>query len=156
MGDLTSEDTRASVEQKVRSFVQGDLEHAAETLVGLWEIASNDEDITSPANSSFVVSSFQLYPPAFTLRWSFCRQAKQATAPPDGALVRRALIKSIRNGVFLDRKYWARHSKAAKTLKPIYFSSTIMNDRAQQLGKRRSGLLCCHLMILRVASGKIP
>jgi len=47
--------------------------------------------------------------------------------------VRIALIKSIRNGVFFDRKYWARYSKTGDVLKPVYFSSIVMEDKAQQL-----------------------
>lgn len=58
MEDLATEGTRTSVEQKVCSFVEGNIEHAAETLVALWDIASSDEDIASPANASLVVSSF--------------------------------------------------------------------------------------------------
>jgi len=46
-----------------------------------------------------------------------------------------ALINSIRKGVFFDRKYWARHSKAGDVLKPVYFSSVIMGDKSQQLNK---------------------
>jgi len=50
--------------------------------------------------------------------------------------VKAALIGSIRRGVFFDKKYWARHLKIGDVLKPIYFSSTIMEDRSEQLGKR--------------------
>lgn len=46
-----------------------------------------------------------------------------------------ALIKSINRGVFFDRKYWARYSKAGEVLRPVYFSSTIMDDKSQQLNK---------------------
>ena len=52
--------------------------------------------------------------------------------------MKTALIKSIRDGVFFDRKYWARHSKVGDVLKPVYFSSTIMGDKSQQLKKRGS------------------
>ena len=43
------------------------------------------------------------------------------------------LIKSIREGVLFDRKYWVRHSKTGDVLKPIYLSSTIMGHKMQQL-----------------------
>ena len=49
--------------------------------------------------------------------------------------MKMALINSIRKGVFFDRKYWARYSKAGDVLKPVYFSSTIMGDKSQQLNK---------------------
>ena len=52
-----------------------------------------------------------------------------------------ALVKSIRDGVFFDRKYWARHSRTGGVLRPVYFSSTIMSDKVQQLnnGTSQSG-----------------
>ena len=53
------------------------------------------------------------------------------------ASVRRALIKSIRQGVFFDMKYWARRScsKFGDALKPVYFSRTIMSDVVWELDK---------------------
>jgi hypothetical protein len=60
-------------------------------------------------------------------------QAAQVTSPAHWAAVKVTLIKSIRKGILYDRKYWARHSKAGDILKPVYFSSIIMGDKAQQL-----------------------
>lgn len=48
MEDSTTEATRTSVEKKVCSFVEGDLDHAMEILSTLWDIASKDEDIPTP------------------------------------------------------------------------------------------------------------
>ena len=56
MKDSTTETTRASVDKKIDSFFEGDLEHAAETLSALWEIANRDGDIKAPSNDSPVVS----------------------------------------------------------------------------------------------------
>ena len=52
MEDSTTEATRASVETKVCSFVEGELDHAMEILSALWEIASKDGDIQTPANDA--------------------------------------------------------------------------------------------------------
>ena len=52
--------------------------------------------------------------------------------------MKMALIRSVRNGVFFDRKYWVRHLKTGDFLKPVYFSSTIMADKSQQLKERAS------------------
>jgi len=60
-------------------------------------------------------------------------QAAQVTSPTHWASVKTALIKSIRNGVFFDRKYWARHSKTRDVLKPVYFTSIVMGDKVQRL-----------------------
>ena len=56
--------------------------------------------------------------------------------------MKAALIKSVRKGVFFDRKYWARHLKIGDVLKPIYFSNAILEDRSEQLGK--CALKICH------------
>lgn len=62
-------------------------------------------------------------------------QVQQAASPKHWESVKTALIKSIREGVFFDRKYWAKHSKTGDALKPVYLSSTIMSDKSQQLNK---------------------
>jgi hypothetical protein len=53
----TTEATRASVKDKIDSFVEGDLERATEILSGLLEIASKDGDIAIPKIKSPTVSS---------------------------------------------------------------------------------------------------
>ncbi|KAF9645626.1 hypothetical protein BDM02DRAFT_3119977 [Thelephora ganbajun] len=115
MEDSTTETTRASIDKKIDNFVEGDLEHAAEMLSALWEIANKDGDITDPSKTT--------------------PTAAQVTSPAHWDSVKIALIKSIRKGMFFDRKYWARHSKAGDVLKPVYLSSAIMSDKAQQLNK---------------------
>ena len=49
-----------------------------------------------------------------------------------------ALIKSIRRGVLFDKKYWARHYNVGDVFKPVYFSSTVMNDETEQINKCES------------------
>jgi len=41
------------------------------------------------------------------------------------------MIKSIKQGVFFDQKYWAKHSMNGRVLKPVYFSSLITGDALQ-------------------------
>lgn len=67
-----------------------------------------------------------------------------------------ALIKSIRQGVFFDRKYWARNARSGDVLKPVYLSSTIMKDKSQQLNKRASKVRCGVAEALKAGSGEIP
>ena len=57
MDDSTVETIRTSVGEKISSFVEGDLECAAEILSGLLEIAGTDGDITISDTPS-KVSSF--------------------------------------------------------------------------------------------------
>ena len=51
------EATRTRVEEKIDSFVEGDLEHAAETLSAFWEVANKDGDVKAPSNTTTAVSS---------------------------------------------------------------------------------------------------
>ena len=57
--------------------------------------------------------------------------------------IEAALVRSIHTGIFFDKKYWARHSKAGDVLKPVYFSGTAMNDKIQQLNKCTWSFHCC-------------
>ena len=71
MEDSTTEITRAGVNEKINSFVEGDLEHATEVLSALWESVSKDGDITAPSNSLPTVSSLRFCPlPGVTWRRS--------------------------------------------------------------------------------------
>lgn len=38
------------------------------------------------------------------------------------------MVKSIKQGVFFDQKYWVRHPKDGRVLKSIYFSSLIAGN----------------------------
>jgi len=69
---------------------------------------------------------------------TLCNQATPVTSPARWTSVKIALIKSIRRGVFFDRKYWARHSKTGDIMKPVYFSSIVMGDKTQELNSRTS------------------
>ena len=58
--------------------------------------------------------------------------------PAHWEFVEAALIRSIHEGIFFDKKYWARHSSARDVLKPVYLSSTVMRGKIGELNKRRS------------------
>ena len=77
-------------------------------------------------------------------------QAAQVKSPAHWNSVKIALIKSIRAGVFFDRKYWARYSTSGDVLKPIYFSSTIMNDKAEHVRMCTSECVFCNPEALNV------
>jgi hypothetical protein len=48
MEPSTTETIRTSVEKKIDSFVEGNLEHALETISALWEVANKDGDAKEP------------------------------------------------------------------------------------------------------------
>ena len=134
INDSTAETTRVSFDKKIDSFVKGDVEHAAEMLSALWDIMNKDGDIIAPSNTSPAVSLFRSYlPPCCAGMLTSHGQTIQVASPAHWTSVKIALIKSVRKGVFFDRKYWARHSKAGHVLKPVYFSSIVMGDKAQRL-----------------------
>jgi len=83
-------------------------------------------------------------------------QVTQVTSPAHWVAVKAALVKSIREGVLFDRKYWVRHSKTGGTLKPIYFSSIIMGDKVGQLKDRTLEFDCISAEVLMLSSGEIP
>jgi len=56
----STETTNASINKRIDSFAEGDLEYAAETLSALWEIANKDGDVKAPANTSQTVSPLWL------------------------------------------------------------------------------------------------
>ena len=64
----STETTRASVNKKIESFTEGDLDHATEIISALWEIANKDGDVKAPANASPAVSSFHLFPLLHVIR----------------------------------------------------------------------------------------
>ena len=152
--DSTAEETRVSVEERMDSFAEGELEHADEIISALWEIASKDGDAQLPEGTSPTVSPFRFYARHLVVLTSR-HQLPQVTSPAHWATVKTALIKSVRIGVFFDRKYWARHFKAGDVLKPVYFSSTVMADKSQQLKKRESKF--CHgpVEVLSLRSGEL-
>ena len=76
-------------------------------------------------------------------------------SPAHWTSVKAVFIKSIQNGVFFNTVYWARHSKAGDLLKPVYISSTIMGDKAQQLKKCASKPIFWYTEMLSVPSGEI-
>ena len=154
MEDSTTEATCVSVDKNIDSFVEGDLEHATEMLCALWEIAYKDGDIVAPSSASSAVSPFP--PPCYAGMLTSPNQVTQVTSPVHWASVKVALIKSIRKGVFFDRKYWARHSRTGGTLKPVYFSSIVMGDKVEQLNNRASIFDCKFTEVLKVSSGEIP
>ena len=59
MEDSTTETTRASVERKIDSYVEGDLEYVTDVLSALWEIVNRDGEIKAPSSTPSSVSPSQ-------------------------------------------------------------------------------------------------
>jgi len=84
----TAETTRASVNKKIDSFVEGDLEHATEMLCALWEIANKDGGIGAPSNTPPAVSPFRfcLLPHVMRGRLPHIIRLRRSRALPTGPL----------------------------------------------------------------------
>lgn len=114
----------------IESHFKGDLRHVTDTLSLLWKTVNQDDDPTTTATSGST-SSVRLFLACFTgVRIN--AEFWQVTPPgidnsESWAVLRAAMIKSIREGTFLDRKYWAQHSKKG-SLTAVYFSSLIAGD----------------------------
>ena len=62
MEDSTPEEIRISIEEKMDSFAEGDLEHAGEILSALWDVANEDKDEDAKPNAgALMVSPFLFY-----------------------------------------------------------------------------------------------
>ena len=56
--------------------------------------------------------------------------------PAHWEFVEAALIRSIHEGLFFDKKYCARHwASAGDVLKPVYLASTVMHGKIGELNK---------------------
>jgi len=156
INDSTTEKTRTNFNKKIDRFVKGELEHASEMLSVLLEIVSRDGDINAPSGARPAVSPFQpcLLRCCAGMLTSY-NQTTQVKRPAHWAVVKVALIKSIRTGVFFDRKYWTRNFKSGDVLKPVHFSSMIMGDKTQQLSDCASKIIYGSTETLTVASGNL-
>ena len=118
------------VKKKLEDFAGEEFGHATEIGFALLKVANEDGDVTSPADDPLAVSLTKFY---LLLGMILSAPTPQyqipVKSPAYWAFVKAALARSIHNGIFFDKKYWARHSKAGDVLKPIYFSGTVMNDK---------------------------
>lgn len=101
-GGEGSEAVRAKLDEKIVSYGAGKLDHAVDAMSSIWEGSIKGPVPSSPAlREPEIVSIFH-----------------------DTRLgMRPSLIRSIKEGYFLDRKYWVRRSRKG-AIEPIYFSNT--------------------------------
>ena len=112
---------RKGLEEKIDRYAAGELGHAADAISCIWAVSNEDglsfSDSPSPSRpsgSSGLASSL--------MRASTTSVAVAKTFL--GCDIRGPLIKSIKEGYLLDRKYWVRRSREG-AVEPIYFASTV-------------------------------
>ena len=94
------------LDEKLDSYAAGELEHAAEAISSIWGLARHN--IALP-------SSFRATP-----------QGHQESSETRGS-TRHSLIKSIRGGSLLHRKFWARQSRGG-SIRPVYIPSVVSSS----------------------------
>ena len=122
-------------------------------LSALWEIANDDTDVKGPSHTEPVVSQFRLSLLLSTYHLQY--EATQDDDPEHWEAISMAFLRSIQSGIFFDRKYWARNSKAGDALKPVYLSSIVMDDTAEELKRCASKFVRWRPKALILTSGKI-
>ena len=114
------------INEKIDAYASGDLKHAGEAVSLLWEVLEKRRD--SPPVHSSSASLLSPHP----------RPTSPATSTPTNwENVKIALIRSIREGVFVDLKYWARRSRAGQVLQPVYLSSIVAGQRLSYIDIRK-------------------
>lgn len=104
------------VDKKIDGYVNGEIDHAMETMALLWELSRGKKTASGTPEGTAPRAA-----PVFSdtiINW------KHFTI---------ALIKSIREGTFLDTKYWTRCSKSTGALRPIYISSIVVGTNLQHI-----------------------
>ena len=75
------------------------------------------------------------------MHFSRLYQGPPSPRPANWGCVKTALIKSVREGVFVDRKYWTRRSRGRKVLQPVYLSSIVAGKSLTRIDNSK----CLHL-----------
>ena len=111
-GGEESKAIREKLEEKIDSYGQGKLDHAVDAVLCIWDISNQEEE---PAASNLSGSALRL-----------SRTISSAIPMFTGCDMQPALVKSIKEGHLLDRKYWTKRSR--RGIEPIYFSSAVISS----------------------------
>ena len=159
------------IDEKVDCYANGDLDHAADAITHLWKLSKvgrpSPLDLSSPPSRPSRAPPHQPSPPS---RPSPRRRSPPSPSTPDSPdevprtgfislssflnipppnpenwmRVEAALIKSIRKGIFIDRRYWTRHSRTTSVLRPVYTSSIATSEKLPHI----NGCERCRLAVL--------
>ena len=108
---------REKLDEKIRSYAAGELQHAVDVVSSIWKVSNEPKPaVPRPAPPPVPSNPTSV---RFSLSWlsSIGTKSKESD-------MRRPFIKSIQEGYLLDRKYWAKRSREG-AIKPIYFSTMI-------------------------------
>ena len=116
--DNAGKTTWARVCDVVDAHFKGDLEHVADTLLLLWRTVNQVDGTATTFDGTPSVRVFpsQIPTPNSLARWN---------------VLKTALVKSIHEGVFFDRKCWVLHSRKGSAFKAVYFSNVIIGNELE-------------------------
>ena len=129
----SSKDLWKDIDKKMHCYANGELDHAMDTMTLLWKLSKGTISSSnrprkvshvSPLTRSFTVTNLGTHP-----------QPDPPSTPANWERVEMALIKSIRQGAFFDKRYWTRQSKTGRALRPVYLSSIIAGERLQYVNR---------------------
>ena len=113
---------RKGLDEKIDGYATGELGHAADALSWIWAVSNEDglsfSDSPSPSRPSGSSGLASSLTRASTTSVGVAKTFS-------GCDIRGPLIKSIKEGYLLDRKYWVKRSREG-AVEPIYFASTLV------------------------------
>ena len=111
-GEEEAKELHKKLDEKIDSYAAGELEHAAEAVSSIWDLARKDEPLP-PASKSHKGSR------GHKSTWG-------ATS------MRNPLITSMQGGSLLHRKYWARRSRGG-SMGLIYLPTIVSGSMLSQV-----------------------
>ena len=115
-GEEESKELHKKLDERIDSYAAGELEHAAEAISSIWDFARKDGALPPLPKVHKGVC------PLNPVRWD----------------MRNSLIKSMKGGSLLHRKYWARRSRGGN-MSPIYLPITVSGPTLSQVDTREWG-----------------
>ena len=126
-----SGEVRSHLDERLRAFAKGEIDHASEAIASLWRALIQRSK--SPTISSNVVCFSSLW----NCPTSIYRQGPTPPTEQPTLKLKTALIKSVRQGTFCDRRYLAKRGNRGKRQALVYFSSIVLGDSEFALNTRK-------------------
>ena len=128
-----SEETQNQLDERLQAFAAGEIDHASDAFSSLWRVLVQRKSSESVQPRSDAVR------PSCLRRWFILMHVWQSGSPPSAGspLLNTALIKSIRQGLFCDRRYLVKLEDTEKRRVPIYVSSAVLGGVEDKLNIRK-------------------
>ncbi|KAF9642233.1 hypothetical protein BDM02DRAFT_3264538 [Thelephora ganbajun] len=121
---VDSEEVQGQLNERLQAFSEGEIDHASEAFSSLWRTLTcggGDRGDETTRNTRQDTERFS-FSPIFV--------------PAQDLPLKMALIKSIRQGSFCDRRYLAKREHTGKWRAPVYISSIVLDEIEPALNTR--------------------